>query len=75
MYLQILQTARVQQDSALQALTTGCTGGARAGLGVPTCASGLICSGALMSALGYGLLLGAQNLYFGSGEAKGGVCD
>jgi hypothetical protein len=40
-----------------------------------TWAAASICSSALVSALGYGLLLCAQNLYFGSGEAKGGVCD
>jgi hypothetical protein len=42
---------------------------------MPTCAAASICSGALMTALGYGLLLGSQNLYFSSGEAKGSICD
>jgi hypothetical protein len=75
MHLQILQAARIKQYSALKALTTGCTGGARAGLRMPICAAASICSRTLVSALSYGLLLRAQDLDFGSGEAERGVCD
>lgn len=76
MHLQILQAARIKQYSALQTLTTGGTGGTRIGLlRMPTCAPASFCSRTLVGALSYGLLLRAQDLDFGSGEAERGVCD